>query len=176
MRYKKYQYLTKNFQISKIQSSNNNLISIHSLDIQAGHFKPASTFVEHGLLLTNISSQTPVVSIHKHGKRLRTTVLLKTILQSSRKWHVLDKFINTFISSISDIKQLKFKKNKTVTYSWRIRSFFEWEEADSLLSERILKKDVFLPMFFNINLDSEISNKFNQDFLRMFRVPVSVVK
>lgn len=85
MRYKKYQYLTKNFQISKTQTSINNLVSLRALDIQVGHFKPASTFVEHGLLLANISSQIPVVSIHKHGKRLRTTVLLKTTLQSDRK-------------------------------------------------------------------------------------------
>lgn len=79
MRYQKYNYLVQSFQLSKLSMyKTNDLVSLKSIDMQAGHFKPNSTYVEHGLLLTNITGQAPTASLIKHGKRLRNTVILKT--------------------------------------------------------------------------------------------------
>ena len=83
LRYQKYNYLAKNFQLSKSKVySSFNLVTVESVTIQAGHFKPASTFVEHGLLVANISGQIPITSLFKHGKRLRHTVTIKNSIQS----------------------------------------------------------------------------------------------
>jgi len=82
-RYQKYNYLTQNFQLSKFQVFKcNNLVSLIRLDIQAGHFKPNSTYVEHGLLVANIVGQVPSIELFKHGKRLRNSVVIKTSVQT----------------------------------------------------------------------------------------------
>jgi hypothetical protein len=39
------------------------------------------------------------------------------------------------------------------------------------LSDRILKKDVYLPLFFNVTLSSNNSHQQNEHVLRMFRTP-----
>lgn len=55
-----------------------NLTQVSKIDVQAGHFKPSGTYVEHGLLVMNIAGQTPKVEMFKHGKRQRHTLLIKT--------------------------------------------------------------------------------------------------
>jgi hypothetical protein len=177
MRYQKYNYLTQNFQLSKSKVfKTTKLISIKSLDILAGHFKPTSTFVEHGLLLTNICGQIPYTKLFKHGKRLKNTVTIQTSTSSKWKWSILDKFLTSFLPSISDLKEYNSKKSKLSLYSWRIRSFFEWADADVLLSDRVTKKDTFLPLFVNVNLNHKHSQKLNEDYLRMLRIPVNLFK
>lgn len=177
LRFQKYNYLTQNFQLSKFRIHKNvDVVSLDKLEIQAGHFKPNSTHVEHGLLLANISGQIPVTELFKHGKRLRNSVLIKTTIQTKWKWAVIDKFLNTFLTSISDLTLYRSKKAKTTGYSWRIRNFFEWADADSLLSERILKKDIFLPLFINMYLTNAQSQKTNEAALRMFRIPLDLYK
>lgn len=54
------------------------MVDVEKIDIQAGHFRPGSTYVEHGLLVMNITGQTPKIEIFTHGKRQRHTLLLKT--------------------------------------------------------------------------------------------------
>ena len=82
-RYQKYNYLTQGFQLSKFQMfKNSDLVSLVKLDIQAGHFKPNSTYVEHGLLVTNITGQVPEIKLIKHGKRLRNSIIIKTSIQT----------------------------------------------------------------------------------------------
>jgi hypothetical protein len=44
-------------------------------------------------------------------------------------------------------------------------------EADILLSDRILRKDVYLPLFFNVTLSSNRSHQCNEHVLRMYRMP-----
>jgi hypothetical protein len=84
LRYQKYNYLTQAFQLSKFQMfKNKDLVSLAKLDVQAGHFKPNSTYVEHGLLVANIVGQVPVIELFKHGKRLRNSVLIKTSVQTT---------------------------------------------------------------------------------------------
>jgi hypothetical protein len=84
LRYQKYNYLAQNFQLSKFQMfKNKDLVSVLKLDIQAGHFKPNTTHVEHGLLVANITGQVPVTELFKHGKRLRNSVLIKTSVLTS---------------------------------------------------------------------------------------------
>lgn len=177
LRYQKYNYLTKNFQLSKSKVYDlSNIVTIKNVTVQAGHFKPTSTFVEHGLLVTNITGQIPVTNLFKHGKRLRNTVTIKNNVQTKWKWAVLDKFLNTFLPAIGDLKAYKTKNSKISTYSWRIRNFFEWADADSLLSDRITKKDVFLPLFIDVYLTKVKSQKQNEDLLRMIRIPADLFK
>lgn len=178
-RYQKYSYLTQSFQLSKLLVyKTSDLITIIKVDVQAGHFKPSSTHVEHGLLIYNITGQVPVTELFKHGKRLRNTVVIKTTTPTVWKWSVIDKFLNTFLSSISDLSAYQSHKTDLVSsmYSWRIRNFFEWADADVLLSDRIMKKDVFLPLFFNIKLSSKKSHKSNEHVLRMLRIPATLYK
>lgn len=177
LRYQKYNYLTQGFQISKFRVfKNKDLVALNKLEIQAGHFKPNGAYVEHGLLIANLTAQIPVIELFKHGKRLRNSVIIKTTVQTKWKWAVIDKFLNIFLTAISDLTLYKAKKTKTTGYSWRIRNFFEWIDADSLLSERILKKDVFLPLFLNIFLLNSKSQKINEVVLRMLRVPATLYK
>jgi hypothetical protein len=83
LRYQKYNYLAQNLQLSKAKIFNlSNLVSVQKLAIEAGHFKPTSTYVEHGLLLTNICGQIPQTKLYKHGKRLRNTVIIQSIMQT----------------------------------------------------------------------------------------------
>jgi hypothetical protein len=84
LRYQKHNYLTKNWQLSKLPIYKlNDVVSISKIDIQAGHFKPNSTHVEHGLLVMNIAGQTPKVEMFIHGKRQRRTLLIKTSTSSN---------------------------------------------------------------------------------------------
>lgn len=75
------------------------------------------------------------------------------------------------ISNISIVSQ-KRKNKLTNKYSLRIRSYFELEEVDSLITDRIIKRDIFLPLFFNIKLNN--TNKLNnENYLRMLRLPIT---
>jgi hypothetical protein len=58
------------------------IIKVTNIAIQAGHFKPNNTYIEHGLLIYNISGQVPKIEIFKHGKRRRVTLLIKTVISS----------------------------------------------------------------------------------------------
>jgi hypothetical protein len=83
-RYQKYNYLTRGFQLSKFQMfKSTDFVSVSKLEIQAGHFKPNSTYVEHGLLVANITGQTPLIEMFKHGKRLRNSVIIKTSVSTN---------------------------------------------------------------------------------------------
>lgn len=182
MRYKKYNHLLKNYQLSKFNIySSNEFIDIKKIDIQSGHFKPSNLYVEHGLLLTNLTMTLPQVKLFKHGKREKNTALLSTTISSASKWAVIDNFIHIFIPNIPDLKIIKFKREKfeSFYYSWRIRNFFEWEDYNILLSDRALKKNVFLPLYFNIALKNISNLKYNnqaEQFLRMLRLPISFYK
>lgn len=175
LRYQKHNYLVQSWQLSKLSIYKlNDLIQISKIEIQAGHFKPSGTHVEHGLLVMNIAGQTPKVEMFKHGKRERHTLLIKTIAMSYWKWAIIDKLVHVILPMIGDLRTPKHKKSDLVadTYSWRVRNFFEWADSDVLLSDRILKKDIYLPLFFNITLSSKNAHQQNEHALRMFRVPV----
>jgi hypothetical protein len=174
-RYQKYNYLIQNFQLSKLKIFNaSNLVTLDAFGIQAGHFKPNSIYVEHGLLVAGLTGQVPSIELFKHGKRLRNTALIKTSAIGIFKWAILDRFLNLFLPTIGDLKTFKTKKPTLVSseHSWRVRSFFEWPDADVLLSDRILKKDVFLPLFVNISLSSR-SHLYSEQMLRMLRIPAT---
>jgi len=85
-RYHKYNHLVQNYQLSKFNIYNKEkTINISELEINAGHFKPNSLNVEHGLLLSNVTGLLPQIVLFKHGKRLKNTVLLKTKISSINK-------------------------------------------------------------------------------------------
>ena len=75
---------------------------------------------------------------------------------------------------VGDLHTPKYRKAKDVSskYSWRFRSFLEWSEASALLSDRVLKKDVYLPLFFNLGLSSNGSNQQNEHAIRIYRTPI----
>jgi hypothetical protein len=84
--YRKYSYLTQNFQLSKLPFYNKQqIIYIKNIELQAGHFKLSQIFIEHSLMFVNISGQLPIMQLFQHGKRLRNTILLKSFVPSKRK-------------------------------------------------------------------------------------------
>jgi hypothetical protein len=77
------------------------------------------------------------------------------------------------LPSTSDIIINKQKNIKELTnfYSLRIRNIFEGYEVNTLVTERLIKRNIYLPLFLNIYLSTKnmINNK---TYLRMLRVPV----
>ena len=173
-RYNKYDYILKSLQISKFNLNNKDFISLNSLEVQAGHFKLNQFYSEYGLLLYSLTNQFPKIKIFKHGKRLKNTIVISSDISSNNKWEILNKFINEFMPLISNISIVSQKRKNKLTnkYSLRIRSYFELEEVDSLITDRIIKRDIFLPLFFNIKLNN--TNKLNnENYLRMLRLPIT---
>ena len=175
-RYEKYNSLLKSFKISKSPIFKaNDIVSLDSLDVQAGHFKLNSFFGEHGLLIANLTGQYPNVKIYTHGKRLKNTVLASTKINTNKKWEILDRIINDLFPTISDVSLSKHKRavNKSQNYSFRVRNFFEYEDFSALLTERLLRRDIYLPLFVNVQLTN---NSNNENYLRMLRLPIQFYK
>lgn len=55
---------------------------IMGVEVQAGHFRPGDTYVEHGLLTMSLTGCAPKIGIFKHGKRRRPTLLIRSPLVS----------------------------------------------------------------------------------------------
>lgn len=84
LRYHKHSYLVQTWQLSKSPVYRlTDLVKLSGVDLQAGHFRPGSTHVEHGLMVMNLSAQAPIIEVFKHGKRQRHTLLIK-ITSSSK--------------------------------------------------------------------------------------------
>jgi hypothetical protein len=156
----------------------NELLTINSLQVQAGHFKFNAIHAEHGLILTSISGQVPIITTFKHGKRLRRTALLTSQINGAQVWKTLDRFVNVMLPVVEDLRTLKFHKPfKTgFQYSWRIRKYFEWDDISGFLSDRVLKKDIFLPIFLHLKITPVQSHLWNENYLRMFRLPFMFYK
>lgn len=175
LRYHKHSYLVRGWQLSKSPIYKlSDLVELSRIDLQAGHFRPGSTYVEHGLMIMNLSAQAPKVEVFKHGKRERHTLLIKITSSSNWRWAIYDRFIHSILPLIGDLSTSKHRRSEQIgsMYSWRLRNFFEWAEADSLLSDRALKKDIYLPLFFNLYLSSRLSSLQNEHVMRMYRTPV----
>jgi hypothetical protein len=179
-RYSKYNYIIKNYQISKFNNfDNKDVLTIDTIAVNAGHFKPSLVYIEHGLILSSISFSIPKASLYKHGKRQKNTIELYSDSSSNLKWSTLDNILNIFLPLIGDIKQMHFKRQKfeSLKYSWRIRNFFEWDNLNILFSDRILKKQIFLPLSINFKFKSESNNNFINNFIieqvmRMYKLPI----
>jgi hypothetical protein len=86
VRYNKYNYIIKNYQISKFNGFTAcDLLDLSNISISAGHFKPSSVYIEHGLIVTNISFSVPKARLYKHGKRQKNTIELYSNSSSSLK-------------------------------------------------------------------------------------------
>ena len=111
-RYHKFNYLSQNFQLSKSNSYEvKGLISVRKILVEVGHLRPNNSYPEHGLLMTELSSQTPKTSLVKHGKRLRNTIILKSTISSKNKWAFLDKLLNIIAPLISDLQEVKVARH-----------------------------------------------------------------
>jgi hypothetical protein len=178
MRYSNYHLLIGGFLISKIGScSAKNLPHLKSLKIEGGHFKLASLHVEHGLIFSALAGQPPMVEVFVHGKRRRPTALLSATLLSGRNMNpVLDKFINVTLPNVEDLGDLQLGKPlaRDSTYTWRLRKYFDWVEVSDFLSDRILRKEIFMPLFMHLHLRSGPPHHINEFYLRMLRVPLSL--
>lgn len=86
---------------------------------------------------------------------------------------VLNKIINYIMPMIGDLRTPKHRRTKLVgsTYSVRIRSSFELADSDPLLSDRVLRKDIYLPLLLILRLSSPISHQQVEQTLRMYRFP-----
>jgi len=179
LRYQKHSYLVRGWQLSKSPIYRlSDLVELSQINIQAGHFRPGSTYVEHGLMVMNLTGQTPKVEIFKHGKRERHTLLVKASSSSKWRWAIYDRFIHSILPMVGDLSTPKHRRSELVSsmYSWRLRNFFEWADADPLLSDRVLRKDIYLPLFFNLSLSSGSSHLQNEHVMRMYRTPVTLYK
>jgi hypothetical protein len=172
-RYEKYNYILSSLQISKFSIFNKKEITtIKTISAQAGHFKLNAFYGEHSLLLSSLAGKLPKINLFKHGKRQKNTVLLTAKVTNNLKWFTIDKFLNEWFPSTSDININKQKNTKTLTnfYSLRIRNVFELDEANVIVTERIIKRNIYLPIFLNILLSKK--NKVNNKvYLRMLRLP-----
>jgi len=112
-RYKKFNYLANSFQVSKCPVyCVNSLVSLKSVSVQLGHLKPNITYPEHGLLLAELAGQIPNATLIKHGKRLKSTIVLNTSLCSMHKWRFLDKLLHVIMPLASDMKVCVIKSGQ----------------------------------------------------------------
>lgn len=178
-RYHKFSYLTQNFFISKAPFFHYLLLNnVQCLSIRGGHFKFTSVHSEHGLIFRILAGQNPSLQFFTHGKRLKKTVLLSTKISGPKLWEVFDKLINVVIPSVNDLRTLKFRRSKcSRVYNWRINKYFDWEEVSPFLSDRLLKRNVFYPLFVGITLlRVQQHSAWNESYLRMLRCPFMFYK
>jgi hypothetical protein len=172
-RYEKHNYVLGSLQISKNNIfKNNQIVSCENIKIQAGHFKLNSFYGEHSLMLASLTGNLPDIRLYKHGKRQKNTILLNSTLINNKKWKILDKFLNEWLPSTSDviISNKKITKMTTSFYNIRIQNIFELDEINSLLTDRIVKHNIYLPLFIGLRLTS--NNKINNKmYLKMLRLP-----
>jgi hypothetical protein len=86
LRYEKYNYILSSLQISKMSIfAKDTVITMKKINIQAGHFKLNAFYGEHSLLLYSLTGKLPSISLLKHGKRQKNTVLLTSNITNSLK-------------------------------------------------------------------------------------------
>jgi hypothetical protein len=180
VRYSNYHLLIDGFLISKTRGcSVRALPYLKSLRIEGGHFKLANLHVEHGLIFSTLTGQPPTVEIFTHGKRRRRTALLSSRISNSHNINpVLDKFINVTLPNVEDLGDLQLRKSlvHNSTYTWRLRKYFDWAEVSHFLVDRVLKKEIFMPIFMHLCLRSGLPHNVNEFYLRMLRIPLSLRK
>jgi hypothetical protein len=177
-RYKKYSLLANNYLISKTNNYNfTSIVSLQSFQVEFGHFKFVTLATEHALLMLALFNAKPIVKLFKHGKRLKRTVLLTSLQQNNNAYIVLDKLIHVLMPRMSDLITIKQKKiaKKSNTFIFSFKNYFETEEMLPFLTDRILRKEIFLP--FNVRLVLNNNNyQINSMYLNMLRMPVLFYK
>lgn len=177
-RYYKWNYLASNFLLSKKVTSDIIVPIVNVLSVSAGHYSPLQLNPEHGLILSSITFQTPSVNIHIHGKRKKLTTTLNLNSTFANAINILDYFISILLPSISDIQQLKVKRQVSQNhYGFDLFAYFELADTSPFVSERLLsKRDIFIPLSFQLTLKNSKCSRLNEAYLHMFRLPFQFYK
>lgn len=178
-RYKKYQYLTISYCLSKISSEYNlNDIRLTSIVVTAGHFKPAGLYPEHSLLFSSLIGKSPLLKTYVHGKRLRRTVTLVSNLSYNKSILFVDKFVNEILPASVDFTAFYFKPSvKIKNLTCHFKYYFELDELAGLISERLFKKDIFIPLCLQFVFSDNVGSLLQQELcLRIMRLPFMFYK
>lgn len=172
MRYYKFNYLIKNFILSKtLIYSQKYLPQLIQVELNVGHYKVTNLFMEHGLIFLNLTGQLPISIIFQHGKKLKRTVVLKSIFNKKKIYRFIDKFISLVLPLLGDLHTIKFHKlsTKNNQYLWRIYKFFEYDDINIFWTDRVLKKNVFFPLNFSFSFKN--NTEYNEHLIRILRLP-----
>lgn len=173
-RYNKWNYICQNFIISK---SNSYLIQntplVENIVFTTGHYQLNNLFTEHGLIFKDLSLQSPLISLHVHGKRRRLTATLRTNINQKNCWFFIDKLVNITFPAIGEFRAIKVKKvSKDSSYICYFRKYFDYHDSTSFVSDRtIAKTDVFSPITIKFNINKYVPSYINETYLRMLRIP-----
>jgi hypothetical protein len=177
-RYQKYNYLAQSFIASKSSLSfTYQPVNVQHLQVQAGHFRFNRVFAEHGLILTDVSNQIPKAQVFAHGKKKQDTILLSADIGGKNIWPFLDKFINFVlptmraVGNVPGLETVKMRRANGV-YVWRVRKYFELASSFHFMTARIVKREVYLPLFLSIDLaKGTLGAGVDEVYLRMLRLP-----
>lgn len=171
LRYLKYNFILQSFLISKTSNYDNvNLVNVSSIKFSLGHFKLTSMYPEHGLIFIGLSGQKPTVSFFSHGKRLQKTVLLSSSFNSELAiYEFVDRFVNVILPNIHDLRIVKLKRQNNNCYTWHLKKYFEWEEVDNFISDRLILKPFLVPITLELKTNGYFLD--SQNYLRMLRFP-----
>jgi len=173
-RYYKWNYLTSSFLLSKKVTPGIIVPIVNALNVSAGHYSPSQLNPEYGLILSSITFQTPLVNIHTHGKRKKLTTTLNLNSTFANAINILDYFINILLPSTSDVQQLKAKRQVNQNhYGFDFFAYFELADTSPFVSERLLfKRDVFIPLSFQLILKNFKYSQLNETYLRILRLHI----
>lgn len=126
------------------------------------------------MILSSITFQTPLVNIHTHGKRKKLTTTLNLNSTFANAINILDYFINILLPSTSDVQQLKAKRQVNQNhYGFDFFAYFELADTSPFVSERLLfKRDVFIPLSFQLILKNFKYSQLNETYLRILRLHI----
>ena len=149
-------------------------LSLKSVHLIAGLYKPASISLEHGLILSSIAGLLPVARPQLHGKRQKRTVSLNAPLSGKHIWPVVDKISNEILPRVSDFKTPKFRKPTNSSYTVRLKQkFTPLVEFEELVSSAMYDthKGIFLPLSVHLNFINRVGHQVGEQYLRMLRLP-----
>jgi hypothetical protein len=112
----------------------------------------------------------------QHGKRQRRTALLHAAISRKLMLRFLDKFINIVIPAIGESQMYHQRRRYSqISYQFRFQRFFEHDEIASLLTDRLLQRDIFIPLTLHLRLN-KVSMQAHETLLRILRLPLQLYK
>lgn len=149
-------------------------LTLKSVHLVAGLYKPASVNLEHGLILSSIVGLLPIAKPQLHGKRQKRTISLNARLSNKKIWPMLDKVSNELLPRISDFRTPKFKKPTNSNYTIRLKQkFTPLVDFEELVSPSMYDthKGIFLPLSAHFNFRNSAGHQVSEQYLRMLRLP-----
>lgn len=180
-RHQKFIFLLNNFHLSKgLVFNTNDFLTFKAITVSAGHFKPSTLYIEHFFIFLFLTSYIPRIFLKKHGKRKKPTFFFEKTLNTKFKLLFIDKFINVLITSMHNLDstfKLSRQSFKNYKVTWSIKENFEPSALDPFLTDRIISREVFMPITITFILKtktkSKLSGLYIKNYIRMFRVPLT---